>query len=405
MNGARFTRCVAQAVTLPVSCAAALLLLILFAPTAWSDQAPDLPGSHTGGGTQAEGARKSPSRALKTEVVKETDVPFYSTFKTSIEAVRAASLRAAVSGRIAEIAVKPGDEVKKGQLLVRIEAPEIEAELEESRSGVERARTHARKAQALLALERIKREAAQAKRDPDQGLAVREASARIEVAETEVAEADAAVQVARDAVGKVMARLALARMVFPFDGTVTSVECRESDLVQAGGGKDDPVLVTVMDMSRVRIAVDLNEQDAIYLKKMPAAKHRITPTGMPPIEASFTRFAPVIDPASSTVRAEFELGNSQRTLTPGQSTEVVVRVEDRHHVITIPISAVVMPDIGDHYCYRLIDGRPQRVFFLYSSFERGSRVEVTGLKPGDLVVLDATQVDLPESTSAPVVSP
>jgi len=380
------------AASLPFVVATTWILCALPGPVR-SSQVPEPKNAQTGKAQPEADLKPSPDSSIISVKVKKEDLPLFKKLPAAMEAGRSATIYAVVSGKAAEVAVKLGEPVQSGQLLVRISAPELEAELEESRAIVEKVQAHTLKTQAMLRLERVALEKARAKIGFAGDDAVKEATAKVEVAEAEVAEADAAVRVAREGVGKAMSRVALTRIVSPLDGAVARVVCNEGDVIRPGFESGSFELLTVMNTTRMRVVVDVPEALASVLKNTSNAKVKVLPLGLPPIEAKIARTAPVIEPNSHTMRAEIELDNADKALRPGQSVLVTLQVGEKQGVILLPESAVLSADPGKPFeCYRVVDGLAKRTQIVLGGTYDGRDEILEGLKEGDVVVVNAHQI-------------
>lgn len=189
------------------------------------------------------------------------------------------SISALAAGRIAEIAVHEGDEVRAGEVLVQMDIVQLtaqkrqaEAELRRAQIGVETARSAVVQAQAERRAAEAQVEQAQAVADAAAarvarserlretnvlsqqvldddraadrqgraGLASAQASlaasdAGVGAAEASVVDAEAAVEAARAAIDAVVASIDDSRLVVPRDGRVQYLVAQNGEVVAAGG--------------------------------------------------------------------------------------------------------------------------------------------------------------------------
>ena len=390
-----------MAASLPFVVATTWILCAIPGPVR-SGQVPESNNAQTGQAEPEKKLKPSPNSSIITMTVKRDDLPLISTIPATMEAGRSATLYAVVPGKVTEVAVRLGEPVKSGQILLRISAPELEAELEESRAVLGRVQAHALKTQAMLRLERVALEYKKLRVGADRG-EVAEATAKVEVAAAEVAEAEAEVKVAREGVGKAMSRLDLTRIVSPIDGAVASVKCQEGDVIRPGAESGRFALLTVIDTTRMRVVVNVPEVPAPYRQNTSNVNVKVDPRGHSPIESRIARTAPVIDPISHTVRAEIELDNADKTLRPGQSVQVTLQVGDKPGVIMLPASAVLSAAPGvPRGCYREMDGRAVRTQ-IDTGTTYGDGVEILrGLREGDVVVVNAHLITKENQAISPV---
>jgi HlyD family secretion protein len=358
-----------------------------------------------------------------------------------IEAIEVTAIHARVAGFVRTMAVDIGDPVKKGQVLVELWVPELEAESKEKHALIDQA--EADRAQAAAAVEvaeamvasaearreavragirraeadvarwqaeyrradqltresavtgslrdetRSKRDAAEAARDEVKAqvasadAAVREARAHLAKARADVVAAAARVAVARFAAERVAAMAGYAKVEAPFDGVVTR-RLVDTGHLTVPGGTGEPLLV-VARSDRVTIAVGVPEADAPLVDAGDPARVRLQALGGRAFEGKVTRTSWSLDAATRTLRAEIDLPNPDGALRPGLYAYATIIAEEHAGALTLPAAAVVGE--GDKtYCVVVADRRaarrPIRV-----GLNDGARVEVlSGLDGGEVVV-------------------
>jgi HlyD family secretion protein len=150
-----------------------------------------------------------------------------------------------ITGRIVSLPVDEKSLVRKGQLLVALDAKETQASLDEARAHIQESNAEVTATEAdvarmesLAASHAISRqELDHARRDNDAAIARR----------------DAAVATAAE----LEARLAKTRIVAPISGVVTARLVQPGEIVEA-----NTKLVTIADLHRTRIEAEVDEYDA-----------------------------------------------------------------------------------------------------------------------------------------------
>ena len=159
-------------------------------------------------------------------------------------------ISATSSAWIDSITVNEGDNVKKGQHLISLDRKQLLANYNASTSSV-------RSAEARLRQERANRKRIETMYDQnmasDQELEA--ALASYEIANSQLEQAKANLESRKDDLDK-------ARIVAPQAGTVTSINKEVGDLAVGGMFQAD-VLMTVSDLSKMEVIVDVNENDVI----------------------------------------------------------------------------------------------------------------------------------------------
>jgi RND family efflux transporter MFP subunit len=181
-----------------------------------------------------------------------------------ITARRRATVSSKVTGKVLQVYVDEGKEVKKGQILARLDDSQIRAALEVARAQLgasqrSAAEDEARLREAQLTLDRR----ARLVKEGVVGIAeVDEARATVESLKARIALAEQQVQVAQAQVSARQTDLADMVVRAPFDGIAISKDAQPGEMispVSAGGGFTRTGICTIVDMSSLEIEVDVNE--------------------------------------------------------------------------------------------------------------------------------------------------
>ncbi|RLA48101.1 MAG: efflux transporter periplasmic adaptor subunit [Gammaproteobacteria bacterium] len=176
-------------------------------------------------------------------------------------------------GRIEEITAAEGEWVKAGQLLVKMDAEEIEADQHVSEANLHRVREGKRYAQAiviqreseltlakkdLLRIQELVEGGSASKQLLDQHQArLYSSEAGLQAARVRVSEAQAAIEAAIAQVGKIKVRLKDSLLVSPRDGRVLYRLAEPGEILGIGGK-----VLTIIDLSDVYMTVFLPTQQA-----------------------------------------------------------------------------------------------------------------------------------------------
>ena len=315
----------------------------------------------------------------------------------TVKSRRRATLSPEVGGRVERLAVREGDRVRKGDVLVRIVAEDVRAQVALAEKSLVVA--GAAEVEACRAAEQARRDLARSRSlAKDEVLAV----GLLEKAETEAGMTEAACEAARARVGQAKASLDVARIALgktvlkaPFDGVVAEVSTEEGEWVTPSPpGLPIPPVVELFDPDDVYVSAPLDEVDVGRVKK--GAEVRVTFDAYPgrTFAGRVTRVADyVLDQREQnrTFEVEVALDDSSfaRTLLPGTSADAVVVLARKDDVLRVP-SYAILP--GGRSLV-LSKGR-----LAEAKVETGLKGAewaevVAGLSAGDLVV---TSLDRPE---------
>jgi membrane fusion protein (multidrug efflux system) len=279
-------------------------------------------------------------------------------------------LRPEVAGRVAAIHFRDGSAVRRGEVLVELDAAVQSAELQQAKAELELAESNARRVEDLFKQQFVSRSA----RD--------EAASR-----QEVARANAAL---------VRARLARTRIRAPFDGIVGIRKINVGDYV-----RDGDALINIEDIAVLKLDFRLPE---IYLGRLSSGQNLEVSSDVTPgvvFPAVVEAIDPLVDADGRAVLLRARLTNSGGRLRPGVFARVRLIMEQREGVILIPETALIPASGQSQSVFRIEDGRAKRVE-VKTGQRRAREIEVIeGLAPGDQVVI-AGQLKLRDGATVTV---
>jgi RND family efflux transporter MFP subunit len=210
--------------------------------------------------------------------------------------------------------------------------------------------------------------------------------ADIEKAKVDVEAARAKAAVDRADEQRLAALVAYTHIRAPYDGDVVLRNANMGDYVEPGAGDlsamrdsaDEAAtrgapLYVVARTDKVRIYVDVPENEANYVGPGTKAKVNIPASANEEIEASVTRTSWSLRARSRTLRAEIDLQNPQARLLPGMYVYGTVLI-DRKDVWAVPFRCV--EEIGN-----------QNVCFLYDNGKAIQTPVQTGISDGKWIEL------------------
>ena len=207
----------------------------------------------------------------------------------TVRAKLAARVESKISGRIAQLLAAPGQSVKRGELLLVIDAAEIQAKLEQANAMLAQAQKDFDRLKPLLASNAI------SKQDFDA------ADARLRVAKSSVAEAET--------------MLGYTKITASFDGVITRKIADVGDFAMPGKPlleMESPAVLR-FEADVPEALVDHIKPDAILPVKLNSAAAAIS--------GKVAEIAPVTDPGSRTFLVKLDLppdaGLARRTVRPG----------------------------------------------------------------------------------------
>ncbi|PTL79811.1 efflux RND transporter periplasmic adaptor subunit [Vitiosangium sp. GDMCC 1.1324] len=302
----------------------------------------------------------------------------------TLQARRAAAMRAEVQGAVLEMAVEQGQQVKEGQLLARIEDKSSQDQLLAAGTAVRVARN---------ALQMAQTEEARNRKLAEAGIITRRDLERVVLArfqaQAQLSEAEARLALARQQQGRTRIRA-------PFDGVVSERHASAGDIVQPGAP-----LYTIIDPTSMRLEASVPVSQLDMLKPGARVEFNVGGHGDRTFEGRIERINPSVDPGTGQVRLYVTLPNTEQVLLTGLFAEGRVAALQRE-VPAVPVSAV-NPRAEPPTVLRVKDGRVELVpVTLGMKDELARLVEVrSGVQVGDVLLRGSAQ-DLAEGTPVKV---
>ncbi len=282
------------------------------------------------GGVAAQPSDKGSAAGLMTTTVGSAAAGSSYLADGQVEAVRETTVAPQVSGRVVTLTVHAGDQVKAGQLLVRID-PRA-AQQNQAATAAQLAAAKAQLVAADRALERTRQLVEQKFLSP----------ASLDRAEADQRAAAESVKALNAQVAGAATQTAWYTLTAPFDAVVTSVNTQIGDTAMPG-----KPLIQLHDPSALRIAVNVPAAVAARLNvkgtvsiDIPDAPEQVRNPAPGPIV-----IVAAADPVSHTQLVRIELPRGARDLHPGLFARVRLPLTGEAGVsaqrLTVPRSAVV----------------------------------------------------------------
>ncbi|MCI0361074.1 MAG: efflux RND transporter periplasmic adaptor subunit [Planctomycetaceae bacterium] len=330
-----------------------------------------------------------------------------------VEPIEQTPIQSKIAAYVAEVVVDFGDTVKKDQPLIKLRAPELDAELAQKQALLEQAKAElvqaesgatAAQAAIVTAKSQVVRSAAAIERsqadvrlresehqrieelansgsvnrqlldEARQKLAAAEASrsesraakdsAQAVVTQVEadaakamadVAAARARVRVAEANVTQLEAMRSYLTLAAPFDGVVTLRRVDPGHLVQPASASAEPLLV-VARTDRMRITAPVPELEAAAVDIGDEATIEVQSLKGAEFTGKVSRTSLALDEGSRALDAIIDLENSDSRLRPGMYATVRLTLDERKDALTLPTAAIVRQG-KEAFCYCLADGK------------------------------------------------
>jgi len=315
-----------------------------------------------------------------------------------VVARRQATVSAKVTGKVAEVLIEEGMEVKEGQLLARLDDLTTRPQMELAERQLDAARKNLQEVEVRVAeAERNLRRTQQLRADKlvsEQQLDTAQSEvaalqARLEALKSEVKVAQSSVRVRAQDLDDLLVRS-------PFDGVVVSKDAQPGEMISpisAGGGFTRTGIATVVDMDSREIEVDVNEA---FINRVKAGQKAEAVLDAYPdfiIPAHIINIVPTADRQKATVRVRIGFDALDPRILPDMGVKVSF-LDDRpsepataaaRPAVRVP-SAAIMKEGDTAFVWRVRDDAVERVA-VRTGGERNGQIEVlSGINAGDVLV-------------------
>lgn len=250
-----------------------------------------------------------------------------------LEAFARAPLYARVSGYVKAWNADIGAPVRKGQLLAEIETPELDQQLLQAKADLASAQASASQAastskrwQALVGTESVSKQEAEEKA-------------------SDATNRQAAANAAQANLERMQALKGFARIVAPFDGTVTARATDVGALVNAGAGAGQELFV-VSDTRRLRVYVNVPQAYVAKVRRGTAARIGVPERPGKSYTAAVESMAQAVNPASGSMLVQLLVDNAAGELLPGGFANVSLELPSEGGTLSVPPSALIFNQKG-----------------------------------------------------------
>lgn len=335
-----------------------------------------------------------------TSVVQSTPSQQYVQLTASgyVVAQRRAAVSSKASGRLIELTVREGSNVKKGELLARLDASDIQAGIMAAEAAVLQA--EANQKQAMVQLINARAETTRTRSLEAQGFVSRQmvdsVVSKNKAVFAQVSAAEAALAQARAQLKAQKVALDYTEIRAPFDGVVLVKNANVGDIIMpmssAAGAQG--AVVTMADMGTLEVEADVSEGN--LSKARPGQPVEITLDALPGtrFKGHVVGIVPTVDRAKATVMTKIRFDQLDPRVLPEMSAKVAFLSREITHADQQPVTAVPTAAItrqGDQHVVWLVRQADDRSTVESVPVKPGRQLgefrEVSGpIKPGDKIV-------------------
>ena len=317
----------------------------------------------------AAGQQTSAAAAVKADTVEvgEAQVPRFLTLTGSLVAYEDSDVAAGAAGKVVSVHVERGSVVKKGEVLARLDARAVSANLEDARAQVVLAKSQQSLANADCERnEKLFAGGTVSSADHDRALAqcrnaaaqVTSASARLSM--LEISASDATIRA-------------------PFDGVVAERSVAVGEFVQ-----QPSKVVTLVALDPLRLQLTVPEASASLVQKDQPVEFTLTARPNVVHQAKVSFVGAGLRQGTRDLVVEALVPNKERTLLPGQFATARVKLSQQPLPV-VPRTAV-LAEGARHKLFVVSDGRLEERFVQVSEGGGDTVGVVAGVRAGERVV-------------------
>lgn len=323
-------------------------------------------------------AAPAPVVPVRVGITSTATVPVNLRVIGTVTAISSVDIKPQVTGTIAAVCFREGQDVKEGEVLFRIDARPFEVEL--------------KKARAMLARNKattdfLARQIVRFTELYEKGVATRE---QLERAKSEADLASAQTQADYAAIAAAQLNLSYCTVKAPADARTGAAKVHVGSVVKAN---DVPVLVTLNQIAPIHISFAVPEQYLTEIKSRMAEKRLMVTATVcddgTAVETGEVCFLDnTVDARTGTITLKAIFPNTDRRLWPGQFVDISLTLSEKVNTVVAPAAAVMTGQDGQYVFVvksdRTVERRPVVASVMYD----GMIVVDQGLKPAETVVTD-----------------
>lgn len=316
-----------------------------------------------------------------------------------VVAQRKAAIASKGTGRLIYLGVVEGDQVKKGQIIGKLENDDILAQIEEAKANLK-----LYQADLVNTENTLNRERELFKK----GLSTQQS---FEQTEANYNRLLASIDVAKARIKQYEVALENTLIRAPFDGTVLTKNAEVGEIVAPFGGSttSKTAVVTIADMKSLLVETDVSESNIERILINQDCEIILDAYPEKSYQGFVFKIVPTADRSKATVLVKVGFKNYDSRVLPEMSAKVSFYTEpldtsiiNQKPLLIIPSSAV-QEENGKKYIFRIVNDKAKK-FEVKLGETLGSYVEVvSGLQTGDKIInelndeiFDGVSVKIPE---------
>ena len=308
---------------------------------------------------ETETGGKTPQRVAEVGVLTIAPSTFtsYIEIQGTVDADENVMANAQAPGVLTSIKVVPGQRVSKGQVLATLDNSALQQQILQAQTALSVANTLYKRQKNLW--------------DQKIGTEVQyiQAKSNRDMAERQLA--------------ALRAQAGMYTIKAPISGTVDQMDLKLGQAIQPGMQG-----IRIVNLDRLKVKTNVPETYSTQLSRGNSVIVNV-PDANQTIKANLSYVSKVIDPASRSFNVEVRLP-ARSSVKPNMTAVLQIIDENKNDAIVLPIKAIQKSELGS-YVYVNQNNKAKRVNITPGTTYKGQTNILSGLKPGDQVIVDGAQ--------------
>lgn len=320
-----------------------------------------------GGSTERQGGSKDEAVPVVIAAARVGVLSDGSTLSGRLQALSSADVVPKMGGKVGEIKVDVGSRVKKGDVMIKLDAPELAAAVRQAEAGLaaaeakfEVSKASYERGKALLEEGAV----SQAEFDSKFALAYKADKEQVEMSRAQL-------EAAR-------ANYSNSIITAPIDGVVTARRINPGEMASP----TMPV-VTIVNLDKVVVETNVSEDLVNTLEVGQEVEVKVAAASDKPFTGEITNIALAADKATKAFPIKIQIENKSHILKPGMFAEV--KLGGGTEALLVPRDAVMSGEEGD-FVFVVENGTAKRRGVITGASDGKSIVITSGLEEGEEVV-------------------
>ena len=315
-----------------------------------------------------------------------------------VTAQRKAAVSTKATGRLEFLGVQEGSIVKAGDVLARIENKDVNATLDQAQANLRASKANLEQGMAEMrdAESNLRRSEDLALKNFISSSTLDSAKARFDKARAVVASLNGAIGVAEANVRAANVSVEQTLIRAPFDGVVLTKNANVGDIITPFSSAADSkgAVVNMADMDTLEVEADVSETSISKISVGQSVEIQLDAFPDIRLLGTVSRTVPTVDRSKATLLVKISFAERDKRVLPDMSAKVSfltrpLKAEERKSVTAVQVAAITKRDGKD--VVFLIDNNIVKLTPITVVGKVGDLSQISGVKPGDKVVLNATE--------------